>query len=293
MLFLGQLYAKERSLFENHSGSGIDSGNSSEHSIESHQTVNEGTERQVKAKRHFRQAEDYLSGHAGEKSYPLAIKHYQKAQQLGSVKASKKLKWLNGYLMNEPSLKKRYRRDLMLAKEGDKNAQFRVGEMCEYGMGVAPNFKRALFWYKKAASKNSGPAQLRLGQLYSDARIGQDQAVNEQQALMWLKSAADAGQGEAQFKLAQWHQAQAQQAQGNVEELKSAFYWYEKSAQAGLAEAQMQAGLMLKKGEGTAVDYEQALHWFEQASEQGHPSAAEQVKEVNTILDDIFLENFE
>lgn len=52
------------------------------------------------------------------------------------------------------------------AKKGDADAQNKVGEIYERGLGDEPNYEVARFWYEKAAEQNHSDAQLNLGTLY-------------------------------------------------------------------------------------------------------------------------------
>lgn len=52
------------------------------------------------------------------------------------------------------------------AKKGDADAQNKVGEIYERGLGDEPNYEVAKFWYEKAAAQGNSDAQLSLGTLY-------------------------------------------------------------------------------------------------------------------------------
>lgn len=236
----------------------------------------------------YLRAENALREASANQNYAKAIELYRQASAAGHQRAQERLAWLLNYLPTEPSLADRYRRELARAKEGHLEAQFLVGEMCEYGIGVEADFKRAMFWYRKAARANSGQAQNRLGELYAYGIIGEADSINEQQVLQWIQAAAANGQADAQLKLAKRHL----EGRGLKKDSQQAFYWFEQAANNGNAYAQMQAGYMLKQGEGVKQDYEQALYWFEKAEKQGYVGAQKEVKAVNYILDEIFLENF-
>jgi TPR repeat protein len=237
----------------------------------------------------YKKAEAYLHIAETQNTYGLAIQNYQKASDLGHKQAKAKLAFLKTYLPNELSLKKRYRRELIKAKEGDAQAQYDLAEMCEFGLGVDQNLKRAINWYKAAAVNNHGKAQNRLGDLYLKGLISDQNAVTEMQALQWIQTAAENNQAEAQFKLGSFY-LNGEQVEKNIDQ---AFYWFEKSAKNDHIQGKMQTGFMLKTGNGVKRNYEKALFWFEKAAAQGFEPANVQVDEVNTILDDIFLRNFE
>lgn len=52
------------------------------------------------------------------------------------------------------------------AEQGHTNAQYRLGFCYEYGIGVANNFDYAVSWYRKAARNGSKAAEARLRQIY-------------------------------------------------------------------------------------------------------------------------------
>lgn len=247
-------------------------------------------EQQASAEVFFKLGESYLKASSGSRSYPLIIQNFQHAADLGHVKAQEKLAWLNSYLPNELSLEKRYRRELQTAKTDNAAAQFLVGEMCEFGLGVERNIERAIFWYKKSAEQNYGMAQNRLGELYTNGTIKEESANDAKQAFLWIESAANNGQAQAQFKLASYYALGFEDIVAVNKE--TAFYWYQKSAENGHIQGQMQTANMLKIGDGVKQNYEQALAWYEKALAQDYEPAREQVREVNTLLDDIFLKNF-
>ncbi len=241
------------------------------------------------ARIHYNLAESRLKGSVQLADYVFAMQEYRKSQALGSVMAGERVAMLMRSLSTDPTLKEHYRETLIQAKDGDVEAQFLVAQMCEYGVGLQADFSRALFWYKKADEQDHGAAQNRLAELYSEGLIQIDESVSEKQVFKWIQSAANNNQPEAQLKLA------AIYMQGNTlieKDVFKAFQWYERAAKNGLAEAQMQTGMMLKEGQGVKQDYDKALFWFEKAVAQGYEPAVSQAKEVNTILDDIFLQNF-
>ena len=74
-----------------------------------------------------------------------------------------------------------------LAAQGDANAQFFLGVMYDFGLGVHRDYARAVKWYRKAADLGFSRAQSNLGQMYSKGRgVPQDDA----QAHMWYNLAA-------------------------------------------------------------------------------------------------------
>ena len=86
---------------------------------------------------------------------------------------------------------------LPLAEQGDPTAQTYVGEIFEKGLGVAPDYKRAAEWYRRAAEKGYSQAAVDLGSLYERGLgVPRDQT----QALNWYRRAA--GTSKLNFEIA-------------------------------------------------------------------------------------------
>ena len=61
--------------------------------------------------------------------------------------------------------------------------------------------------------------------------------------------------------------------QGVSEDDAEAVRWYRLAAEQGLAEAQVNLGVMYDNGEGVPEDDAEAAHWYRLAAEQGHAKA--------------------
>lgn len=79
---------------------------------------------------------------------------------------------------------------ILIAEQGDAQAQFRLGMMYRKGVGVAKNCEKAFKWLKKAAEQGHSNAQILLGTMY-DSGEGVEQ--NEQEALKWYKKTCRTG----------------------------------------------------------------------------------------------------
>jgi TPR repeat protein len=124
---------------------------------------------------------------------------------------------------------------MQLARKGDAEAQFKVGEMYETGVGVASNKREAIYWTTRAANQKHETAgfkllywdiekkglndtnKARLEQLNNKAKQGNPQAQyylgtmyahgigihkNTDVAIEWLSKAASVGVLEAELELA-------------------------------------------------------------------------------------------
>ena len=128
-----------------------------------------------------------------------------------------------------------YERLAPMASSGYAPAQFRIGLMHAFGVGVPKNAEQAAYWYRKAAHqgevaalyylammyakgdgirrdpgqalhwmgqlarRNYAPAQFRLGELYGDGSAG---PADRDESLRWLRKAADQGYPPAMRALA-------------------------------------------------------------------------------------------
>jgi TPR repeat protein len=107
--------------------------------------------------------------------------------------------------------KKNYKKALEilrpLAEQGDAEAQFKVGNIYDYGRGVSRDFKQAYKWYKLSADKGNGFSIYGLAWLY---RNGQGVEKNQNKSnelikkgLEILRPLAEQGDATAKWKLGQ------------------------------------------------------------------------------------------
>lgn len=84
------------------------------------------------------------------------------------------------------------------AKQGDANAQFKVGVYYDKGKGVTQDLTKAVEWYTKAAEQGYAKAQYNLGNSYYKGEgVKKDEAI----AVQWYMKAAQQGHAKAQAKL--------------------------------------------------------------------------------------------
>jgi hypothetical protein len=74
-----------------------------------------------------------------------------------------------------------------LADQGDANAQFRVGALYAFGLGVPEDRAKSIAWFQKAAEQGNVDAQFVLGVRYRDGEgVPQDYVLSH----MWMNLAA-------------------------------------------------------------------------------------------------------
>ncbi len=187
------------------------------------------------------------------------------------------------------------------AKKGDAEAQFYLGQAYTgkswTGIGVAKDFKLALYWTRKSAEQGCVMAQTELGFWYSGITVIVKEDLN--QSKYWFQKAAEQGDAMAQYRLGKCYY----HGDGVAKDLKQAVYWYRKAAeqgdedakkaleevekkfspsaleslknkaQNGDSKAQFELGRCYHEGEGFTKDYQQAVYWFRKAAEKGNANA--------------------
>ena len=148
------------------------------------------------------------------------------------------------------------------AENGDADAQFSIGVMYAYGLGLEKDEKLAVDWFRKAAERGNAPAQYALGWRYAN---GFGVEKDEKRAVDWFREAAKRGNAPAQYALG-WRYANGFDV-GKDEQ--SAVDWYRDAAVQGNAPAQLHLGEIYANRQGMGGDQKLAVDWFRKAAEQG------------------------
>jgi TPR repeat protein len=85
------------------------------------------------------------------------------------------------------------------AKRKDASCQQNVGYFYDEGLGVAPNCRKAMWWYARSARQGSSSGAYNLGLLY--ARKGSIALAKR-----WFKVALDLGETDARLRLTELQQ---------------------------------------------------------------------------------------
>jgi TPR repeat protein len=153
------------------------------------------------------------------------------------------------------------------AEEDFVEAQYKLGAMCQKGMGGAQNDAEAAEWYRKAANHGHVTAQYNLGQMYLDG-VGVEKDL--EQAAQWFLKAANQGDANAQDCYGQM----CQDGEGVEKDEREAVKWFRKAANQGNANAQNSLGFMCRNGlGGLEKSDDEAAKWYRKAADQGHPGA--------------------
>ena len=173
---------------------------------------------------------------------------------------------IRGVSATDMGIMDRYHRD---AKQGNAMAQYNLGDIYYYGMGVDQDPKAAIQWYHKAANQGYVKAQYALGKIYYN--IERDY----RKAMKWYRKAAQ-GHAEAQHTLGQIYYSGIDDKYGEVVLEKNhteAVKWYRRAAEQGHEEAQYDLGFMYQYGKGVEKDDEEAMKWYLSAAGQKHAYA--------------------
>ncbi len=155
-----------------------------------------------------------------------------------------------------------YSRFQVLAKQGNIQAQVKLGVMYAEGKGVPQNYSKAIKWFKKAAIRGDSDAQYSLGYIYFNGQ-GIDQDLEK--SISWFKKAAEQANSSAQNYLGIIFLNGFGVEQNEFE----AFNWFKLAAENGNANGQYNVGWMVSNGRVTKTDPGKALKWYLMAAAQG------------------------
>jgi TPR repeat protein len=160
---------------------------------------------------------------------------------------------------------------LKKAGETEALAQMTMGVFYENGLGVSPNYSRALERYGKAADLGLPEAFFGLGVCYE---IGLGAAADAGQALANFQKAADLKLSAASYKLASLHM---NGALVRPDHKKAVGYLHQAEAD-GHAEAANELGVIYLEGMlDQPRDQDRALEMFIRSAELGNPEAMKNV----------------
>ena len=161
----------------------------------------------------------------------------------------------------------------LLAENGDRGSELRLGAMYSNGFGVSRDDAQAVLWYQKAAAAGESAAAFNMGVRYQFGRgVPQDDA----QAVSWYRKAADAGIAPAMTNLGFMYF----NGRGLPQDDAQALAWYRKGADAGDALGMRNLAYMYENGRGTKADRSQATEWYRKAAQAGDDPAKAALKKL-------------
>jgi uncharacterized protein len=134
-----------------------------------------------------------------------------------------------------------------LAVQGDRTAQFKLGEIYDEGKGVAKDGREAVRWYVVASGQGDAKAAFNLGRLYHGGR-GVPQ--NFAQARQWYLIATKRGVIKAATNLGFMNAS----GEGGRADHRQAIRWFVFAAQRGDNLAKCNLGTMYLNGQGVPRD---------------------------------------
>ena len=156
------------------------------------------------------------------------------------------------------------------AEQGLAEAQFGLGIMYAWGMGVPLDSAEAARWVRAAAEQGLPEAQLDLADRYD---FGGSVPLDDAEATRWFHLAAEQGLAEAQRKLGhRYHYGE-----GVLADEFEAARWYEQAAEQDDIDALTSLGFLYSNDEGSLENGAEAVHWFRMflPAERGNTRSSE------------------
>jgi hypothetical protein len=151
----------------------------------------------------------------------------------------------------------------VLASTGDVEAQFRLGESYDYGMGVCENKSTSSMWYHRAAARGHHFAARNLGVLLMNNTSTED----KKSGVQWMETAAKGGDVVAMVCLGRVLISPAMNRQ------EEAVDWLLQASKQGAVIAQLDLGRCYTNGVGVHLDLVRACVFWKMAADQGAASA--------------------
>jgi TPR repeat protein len=171
-----------------------------------------------------------------------------------------------------------------VAKSGEPEAQFILGQIYEKGLGTASDKEQAKRWYEPAAKQGDRRAQVRLSLLHAEfeavviVRAAHERlkysASEQKVAFNWMLRAARQGDSFAQADIGRRYQWGC----GTEINWQKAAYWLRKAAYQGNAYAQYWLSEMYFSGAGVTRDRILALKWAYLAKRNGNKHAEKDIR---------------
>jgi TPR repeat protein len=153
-----------------------------------------------------------------------------------------------------------------LAEKGNPGAQFLMGQMLFFGLGMERDDAKAAQWYGMAAQAGNTEALYRLGYLHATGQgVGYSAAAAER---FWIAAASKGHRG-AIVALADFYH----EGLYRKEDETLARRWLNRAAMTGDIESMYKLGRRLMTPEKVATDFRRAYAWLFIAANRGHTAA--------------------
>lgn len=208
-----------------------------------------------------------LSGNGVPKDAAIALEHYRRGAETGSVACLLALHRL--FRDGEEfaiDLKESERYGAMAAESGDAEAALELSAFYEKHAEGAPDWEKAAKWLRVAAERGYPGATRQLGEYFLTDRLGEP---NPAEAIRLFRVAAGQRDGEACLKIAEAYETGKNLPQDPV----ASTAWVRIGADFAHAPAENTLGLRLITGYGTTSNPAEAVQWFLRSAGRGFPLA--------------------
>jgi len=144
----------------------------------------------------------------------------------------------------------------------DPKIQTRLGNSYKTGTGVSRNYKKAVYWYRKAAEQGFAVAQNNLAVMYEE---GLGVQKDESEAAKWYRRAAEQNDPKAQHSLGIMYR----DGQGVPRDPGRAAKWIREAVEQGHPGAFKDMGEMYWKGSGVSQNNVRACMWWKLGAMHG------------------------
>lgn len=159
------------------------------------------------------------------------------------------------------------------AAEDVPEAQHDLATLYASGRNVPQDFKRAVYWFSRAADGGVANAHYNLGVMFQQG-LGVRKDVKK--ALGWYKSASELGHPEAMYNLGIAYI----EGVGTKRDIEKGASYFRRAANAGVAQAAYNLGVLYESNFLGEIDLPKALEWYKTAQNEGHAEARDAIGRV-------------
>ena len=168
---------------------------------------------------------------------------------------------------------------IRLARKGFPDEQAWIGCYYYEGKNEYPkDYKKALYWFNKAASQNNGHALYHLGKMYE---YGDGVEKNYSTARDYYTKSVSASEAYRSHSLLRLGEM-SYYGKGVAKNYKDAFAYYYKSAELGNSGAMYSLGWMYEHGQGVGKDVGKAREYYKKSADKGNEEAKKKLQELSS-----------
>lgn len=159
------------------------------------------------------------------------------------------------------------------AFEGLAEAQHDLATIYASGKMMARDYKRAVYWFSRAADGGVANAHYNLGVMFQQG-LGVQKDIRK--AVGWYQSAANLGHPEAMYNLGIAYV----EGVGVARNIERGASYFRRAANGGVAQAAYNLGVLYETNFLGAVDFGKAEEWYRVAANEGHQDAKAAIQRV-------------